>query len=169
MSERAAIMALPEPPATRPPTRPARTAFGRAVATVLFFAVFGPLIGGAIVAFADIAGVVAEARDLAGILYFLVAFGAVAVPAAYAMGFVPAALVGLFFAAVDFGQVRSAPWLAVVIGALGGVLWPAALGQPPATLSSPLEVHILLASIVSTFLCWFLSTRGPRRREDPPA
>ena len=83
------------------------------------------------------------------------------------MGLVPAALVGLFFAALDYGRVRSDAWLAVVIGALGGMLWPTPWGEPASTLSSPLEVQLFIASIVSTLVCWFLSTRGVRRTETP--
>lgn len=154
-------MALSDPGAME---MPARAALGRAVGTVLFFAVFGPLIGGAIVGFRDIAYVASAERDIGTILYFLIAFGSVGVTAAYAMGLVPAAVVGVFFAAVDFGRVRSDPWLAVVIGALGGMLWPVPWGLPPSTLSSPLEGQVFIASVVSTFVCWFLSTRGPRRR-----
>lgn len=160
-------MALPEPGATETVPRPARTAFGRALATVLLFAVFGPLIGGVIVGFRDILYVIGADRDLGTILYFLFAFGSVGVPAAYAMGLVPAALVGLFFAAIDYGRVRSDAWLAVVIGALGGMLWPTPWGEPASTLSSPLEVQLFIASIVSTLVCWFLSTRGVRRTETP--
>jgi hypothetical protein len=158
-------MASPDLRATDTPTPKGRAALGRALGTVLFFAAVGPLIGGAIVGFRDIATVVAAGRDIGTVLYFLVAFGSVGVPAAYAMGLVPAALVGAFFAAVDFGRTRSDPWLAVVIGALGGMLWPVPWGLPPSTLSSPLEVHIFVASIVSTFVCWFASTR-PSRRQD---
>jgi hypothetical protein len=77
------------------------------------------------------------------------------------MGLVPAALVGLCFAAVDFGRIRSDPWLAVVVGALGGVLWPVPWGEPASALSSPLEVQVFVASIVSTWVCWFASTRRP--------
>ena len=72
---------------------------------------------------------------------------------------------GLFFAAVDYGRVRSDPWLAVVVGALGGMLWPVPWGSGPSTLSSPLEVQLFIASIVSTLVCWFASTWGMRRRE----
>lgn len=158
-------MASPDLPATETQSPPGRAALGRAIGTVLFFAVFGPLIGGAIVGFRDIATVVAEESDLGTILYFLFAFGSVGVPAAYAMGLVPAALVGAFFAAVDYGQVRSDPWLAIVIGALGGMLWPVPWGEPVSTLSSPLEVQIFVASIVSTIVCWFLTTRRARRSE----
>jgi len=160
-------MALPEPGATETGPRPGRTAFGRALATLLLFAVFGPLVGGVIVGFRDILTVIAAGRDLGTILYFLVAFGSVGVPAAYAMGLVPAAIVGLFFAALDYGRVRSDAWLAVVIGALGGMLWPTPWGEPASTLSSPLEVQLFISSIVSTLVCWFLSTRGVRRTETP--
>ena len=160
-------MALPEPGATETVPRPARTAFGGALATLLLFAVLGPLVGGVIVGFRDILTVIAAGRDLGTILYFLVAFGSVGVPAAYAMGLVPAAIVGLFFAALDYGRVRSDAWLAVVIGALGGMLWPTPWGEPASTLSSPLEVQLFIASIVSTLVCWFLSTRGVRRTETP--
>ncbi len=162
-------MVLPNLPATESQAPPGRTALGRALGTVLFFAVVGPLIGGAIVGFRDIATVVVEGRDIGTIVYFLVAFGSVGVPAAYAMGLIPAAVVGAFFAAVDFGRTRSDPWLAVVIGALGGMLWPVPWGLPPSTLSSPLEVQMFVASVVSTFVCWFASTRPPRRREAPTA
>ena len=155
-------MTSPDLRATEPTTPVGRTALGRALATVLLFAVFGPLIGGAIVGLRDIATVVAGGPDVVTILYFLIAFGSVGVPAAYAMGLVPAALVGLFFAAVDFGRMRSDPWLAVVIGALGGILWPTPWGEPASMLSSPLGVQVFLASIVSTFVCWFASTRGRR-------
>lgn len=167
-------MALPDLPATAPAERQGqgqgqgRAAFGRALGTVLFFAVFGPLIGGAVVGFRDIAYVVSEGRDIGSILYFLIAFGSIGVPAAYAMGLIPAALVGAFFAAIDYGRVRSDPWLAVVIGGLGGILWPAPWGEPASALSSPLQVQIFTASIVSTWVCWFASTRNPRRREASP-
>lgn len=166
--------ALPAPPEVRaepreqPAARPVPTALGRALGTVLFFAVVGPLIGGLVVGFRDILHVVLRGGDLGSILYFLFALVSVGVPAAYAMGLVPAALVGAFFALVDFGRRRSAPWLAVVIGALGGMLWPVPWGSGPSTLSSPLEVQLLLASIVSTLICWFASTRGMRRRETSP-
>jgi hypothetical protein len=158
-------MTVPDLPVTESQAPAGRTALGRAIGTVLFFAVFGPLIGGAIVGLRDIATVVAEGRDLATILYFLFAFGSVGVPAAYAMGLVPAALVGAFFAAVDYGRVRSDPWLAVVIGGLGGMLWPVPWGEPASALSSPLEVQIFLASVASTLVCWFASIRGTRGRE----
>jgi hypothetical protein len=169
VNDGAALMASPDLRATDTPTPKGRAALGRALGTVLFFAAVGPLIGGAIVGFRDIATVVAAGRDIGTVLYFLIAFGSVGVPAAYAMGLVPAALVGLFFAAVDYGRVRSDPWLAVVVGALGGILWPSPWGQPASMLSSPLAVHIFLASVVSTFICWFLSTRQPRRQGAPPA
>lgn len=165
MSGGAAVMALSDLGVMETPPRPAGTALGRAIGTVLFFAVFGPLIGGAIVGFRDIATVVGAGSDLGTILYFLFAFGSVGVPAAYAMGLAPAALVGAFFAAVDYGRVRSDPWLAVVVGALAGMLWPVPWGEPASMLSSPLEVQIFVACIVSTFICWFASTRRPRRQE----
>jgi hypothetical protein len=158
-------MALPDLPVTESQAPPGRTAIGRAIGTVLFFAIFGPLIGGVIVGFRDIVHVVAVGQDIATILYFLFAFSSVGVPAAYAMGLLPAALVGGFFAAVDFGRTRSDPWLAVVIGALGGMLWPVPWGEPASTLSSPLEVQIFVASVASTWVCWFASVRGTRRRE----
>ncbi len=165
------VMELADLPVSAPDTRERRAprALGRALATVLFFAVFGPLIGGIIVAFRDTIAVVAEGRDLWAILYFLFALVSVGVPAAYAMGLVPAAIVGLFFAVVDFGRRRSDAWLAVVIGVLGGILWPTPWGLPPSTLSSPLERHLFLASIVSTLVCWFASTRGAPRGEPSPA
>jgi hypothetical protein len=161
-------MALSDLGVTETAPRPARTALGGALGTVLFFAVFGPPIGGVIVGFRDILYVVSADRDFGAILYFVVAFGSVGVPAAYAIGLIPAALVGVFFAAVDYGRVRSDPWLAIVIGALGGMLWPAPWGEPASTLSSPLEVQIFVASIVSTVVCWFASTRRQRRREEMP-
>jgi len=157
-------MVLPNLPATESRPAPARTALGRALGTFLFFAIFGPLIGGTIVGFRDIATVIGAGGDLGTTVYFLVAFGSVGVPAAYAMGLIPAAVVGAVFAAVDFGRTRSDPWLAVVIGALGGMLWPVPWGLPPSTLSSPLEVQVFVASIVSTFVCWFASTRPHRPR-----
>jgi hypothetical protein len=160
-------MALPNLPVTESQPPPGRTAIGRAIGTVLFFAVFGPLIGGVIVGFRDILTVVGADRDLGVILYFLIAFISVGVPAAYAMGLAPAALVGLFFAAVDFGRTRSDPWLAVVVGALGGVLWPVPWGEPASALTSPLGIQVFVASVASTFVCWFASTRRPRRREAP--
>jgi len=153
----------PEPRA-EPAARPGPTAFGRALGTVLFFAVVGPLIGGVIVGFRDMASVVVRGGDLGVMLYFLFALLSVGVPAAYAMGLAPAALVGAFFALVDFGRRRSDPWLAIVVGALGGMLWPVPWGEAPSTLSSPLEWHVFVASIVSTWVCWFASTRGARRR-----
>lgn len=134
------------------------------MATVLLFAVFGPLVGGLIVGLRDMAHVAADGRDLGMILYFLFALLSVGVPAAYAMGLVPAATIGVFFALVDYGRVRSDAWLAVVIGALGGMLWPVPWGSGPSGLSSPLEVQLFIASIVSTLVCWFASTRGMRRR-----
>jgi len=141
------------------------TAAARALGTVFFFAVVGPLIGGLIVGFRDMAYVAGDGRDLGTVLYFLFALLSVGVPAAYAMGLLPAAIVGLFFAAVDYGRVRSDPWLAIVIGALGGMLWPVPWGSGPSTLSSPLEVQLFIASIVSTLVCWFVSTWGMRRRD----
>lgn len=155
----------PEAPPQETPTRREASASGRALGTVLFFAIFGPLIGGLIVGFRDMTYVAADGRDLGTVLYFLFALLSVGVPAAYAMGLLPAAIVGLFFALVDYGRVRSDPWLAVVIGALGGMLWPVPWGSGPSTLSSPLEVQLLIASIVSTLVCWFASTWGMRRRE----
>lgn len=154
----------PEAEVLAPPPRGA-SASGRALGTVLFFAVFGPLIGGLIVGFRDMAYVAADGRDVGTVLYFLFALLSVGVPAAFAMGLVPAAIVGLFFAAVDYGRVRSDPWLAVVVGALGGMLWPVPWGSGPSTLSSPLEVQLFIASIVSTLICWFVSTWGMRRRD----
>jgi hypothetical protein len=164
-------MEFPDLPASAPEPRErqAPQALGRALATVLCFAIFGPLIGGVIVAFRDAIAVVVEGRDFGDVLYFLFALLSVGVPAAYAMGLVPATIVGLVFAAVDFGRRRSDAWLAVVIGALGGILWPTPWGAPPSTLSSPLERHLFLASIVSTLVCWFASTRGLARREASPA
>jgi hypothetical protein len=161
-------MALSDLGVTETRLRPARTAVGRAIGTVLFFAVCGPLIGGVIVGLRDIAAVAAAAGDIGVILYFIVAFGSVGVPAAYAMGLVPAALVGLCFAAVDFGRIRSDPWLAVVIGGLGGVLWPVPWGEPAAALSSPLELQVFVASIISTWVCWFASIRRPGCGEQTP-
>jgi hypothetical protein len=161
-------MALSDLGVTETAARPPRTALGRAIGTVLFFAVCGPLIGGVIVGLRDIAAVAAAAGDIGVILYFIVAFGSVGVPAAYAMGLVPAALVGLFFAAVDYGRVRSDPWLAVVVGALGGVLWPVPWGEPASALSSPLEVQVFVASIVSTWVCWFASTSRPGCGQQTP-
>jgi hypothetical protein len=159
-------MALPNLPLTESRAPPGRTAIGHAIGTVLFFAVFGPLIGGAIVGFRDIATVVVQGRDLGTIVYFLVAFGSVGVPAAYVMGLAPAALAGAFFAVVDYRRVRSDPWLAVVVGALGGMLWPVPWGEPASALASPLEVQILVASVASTFACWFASIRGLRGRRE---
>lgn len=156
----------PEAPQQGTATRREASASGRALGTVLFFAVFGPLIGGVVVGFRDMAYVAAaDGRDLGTVLYFLFALLSVGVPAAYAMGLLPAAIVGLFFAAVDYGRVRSDPWLAIVIGALGGMLWPVPWGSGPSTLSSPLEVQLFIASIVSTLVCWFVSTWGMRRRD----
>jgi hypothetical protein len=161
------IPAVRAPEAVGPAPSPPRgtSASGRALGTVLFFAVCGPLIGGLILGFRDMAYVAGEGRDLGRVLYFLFALLSVGVPAAYAMGLVPAAIVGLFFAVVDYGRVRSDPWLAVVVGALGGMLWPVPWGSGPSSLSSPLEVQLFIASIVSTFVCWYASTRGARRRE----
>ena len=156
---------VPEAVGPAPSSPRGTSASGRALGTVLFFAVVGPLIGGLILGFRDMAYVAGDGRDLGTILYFLFALLSVGVPAAYAMGLVPAAIVGVFFALVDYGRVRSDPWLAVVVGALGGMLWPVPWGSGPSTLSSPLEVQIFIASIVSTFVCWFASTRGVRRRE----
>jgi hypothetical protein len=138
-------------------------ALGRALVTVLLFAAVGPLVGGLIVSLPDMLTAVAQARDLGSVIYFLFAFVSVGVPAAYAMGLVPAAIVGGIIAAIDFGERRSDAWIAVVLGALGGMLWPVPWGSPPATLASPIEVLFLVASIVSTFVCWFLSTRERRR------
>jgi hypothetical protein len=164
----ATTAAIPEvrapDPAPAAASARAPSAFGRALATVLFFAIFGPLIGGLILGFRDMAYVAVEGRDLGRVLYFLFALLSVGVPAAYAMGLAPAAIVGVFFALVDYGRVRSDPWLAVVVGALGGMLWPVPWGSGPSTLSSSLEVQIFIASIVSTWVCWFASTRGMRRR-----
>jgi len=162
-------MALPDLPVTDPAKRQGWSVLSRALGTVLFFAVVGPLIGGVIVGFRDIARLVIEGRDLGTVIYFLVAIISVGVPAAYAMGVVPATIVGAFFAALDFGRRRSDPWLAVVVGGLGGMLWPVPWGSPPSTLSSPLEVQLFVASIVSTLVCWFASTRGLRRGGNSPA
>lgn len=153
-------MASPDLRTTQSPTPPGRTALGRAFATVLFFAVGGPLIGGLVTGFGDILDALTAGGGFGSFLYFMVAFISVGVPAAYAVALVPAALVGVVFAAIDFGRPRSDPWLAVVIGALGGMLWPVPWGSGPSTLSSPFEVDILIASIVSTFVCWFASIRG---------
>ena len=173
MNGEAAMAALPEAPAPDapldPPSRPGRSALGRALGTVVFFAVAGPLVGGLVTGFRDILDAMFAGGGFGSIVYFLVAFVSVGVPAAYAMALVPAAIVGAVFAAIDFGRRRSDPWLAVVIGALGGVLWPVPWGSGPSTLSSPFEVRIFVASIVSTLLCWFLSTRAWRRREEMPS
>ena len=175
MSDETTMAVAPAAPDVRPElqdapaARAVPSALGRALGTVLFFAVVGPLIGGLVVGFRDIVQVVLRGGDFGAIVYFLFALVSVGVPAAYAMGLVPAALVGVFFALVDLGRRRSAPWLAVVVGGLGGMLWPVPWGAPPSTLSSPLEVQIFIASIVSTWVCWFASTRGTRRRAEAPA
>ena len=184
MSDESTMAATPQPPEgpegpvvpdvqaeprEAPAARPVPTALGRALGTVLFFAVIGPLIGGLVVGFRDILHVVLRGGDLGSILYFLFALVSVGVPAAYAMGLVPAAVGGVFFALVDFGRRRSAPWLAIVVGGLGGMLWPVPWGSGPSTLSSPLEVQLFIASIVSTFICWFASTRGTGRRRESVA
>ncbi|MCB1499668.1 MAG: hypothetical protein KDK07_07730 [Bauldia sp.] len=144
-------------------------AAGRALLTVLLFAAVGPLIGGLIVSLPDILTVIAAAHDAGNLFYFLFALVSVGVPAAYAMGVVPAAIVGAVIAIIDYGARRSDAWIAVVLGVLGGMLWPVPWGSPPATLASPLEIWFLVASVISTWVCWFLSTRTPRRREERPA
>jgi len=151
-----------------PPRHVAKQALGRALLTVLLFGSIGPLLGGLIVSLPDVLTVIAQARDAGSLFYFLFAFVSVGVPAAYAVGLVPAAIVGAVIAAIDFGERRSDAWIAVVLGALGGMLWPVPWGSPPATLASPLEVWFLVASIASTWACWFLSTRERRLREERP-
>lgn len=156
--------AVPEA-AQAPPARQSHGAFGRALGTVLFFAVAGPLVGGLVVGFRDIHDAVAGVSAIGDLLYVLVTFVSVGVPAAYVLAFVPAVIVGIAFAAIDFGRRRSDPWLAVVIGALAGLLWPVPWGTAPATLSSQFERDIFIASIVSTWICWFASTRERWRRD----
>ena len=138
-------------------------AFGRAIGTVLFFAAIGPLIGGLVLGAPDILRLLRDSADLGATFYFILAFASVGLPVAYAMSLVPAAIVGLFFALVDFGRQRSSLWLAVVIGALGGVLWPVPWDGTASMLASPLERQAFFASVVSTVLCWFVSTLGTRQ------
>jgi hypothetical protein len=135
----------------------------RALGTVLLFALVGPVIGG--VAFGLLEAGVSVVRN--GDFWGVAILSLIAMPVGLSMALVfaaiPAAIVGVFFATVDFARQRSSLGLAIVVGALGGWLWPLVWELPPSDLTSYNPTFI--ASVVSTVACWFISTRQARRSE----
>lgn len=135
----------------------------RVICTMLWFAVMGPVIGALAVALVVAGGSLLNGEDFGTDFVMLIVFTPVGVASSFLFAFSPAVAAGVFFGIVDFGRGRSNLVLAVIVGAVGGWLWPLAWALPPSELSS--FDHLFIASIVSTLVCWFASTRGAHRRE----
>lgn len=128
----------------------------RALVTVAVFGLVGPLIAGLVV----IGGLAlfefdSPGEDFGAMFVAMTIFG---MRLAYTIGAVPAVLVGVFFAVVDFRRRRSGLLLAVVVGLLAGIGWRYVISRWE---TSPLDNWMIVGSLVSTVVCWRICRRRP--------
>jgi fructose-specific phosphotransferase system IIC component len=91
-------------------------------------------------------------------MFLAVAFNALWV--AYLIGVIPALVVGIVFAVIDYRRRRSSFLMALLVGGVAGIVWwyLIAKGQP-----SDLDNWMIVGSLVATVVCWRICRRPAER------
>lgn len=151
-------MSGPAEMAARPERRVGRTV-GRFLLTLLIFVLLGPLVGGIVTIFGIAIGLFATAPvgDIAAIAMAMIIYG---LWAAYPLGVIPAALVGLVIAIRDL-YGGTGWWFAFVVGTVAGLVFLYSAGEGREGIAVP--VSFFAASLIATLAC-FGATRGLQPR-----
>lgn len=139
------------PPVVTPPRSPLM----QAVNTIVTFVIGGPLFGG-IVAYAVLALYWCFTGDLtdASMRFYEAMYETMW--AAYLLGLVPAAILGVIIAFVDERYGSTSFILAAALGLVAGLLWVLIAG---AALDDLLRATVMIVCLAATLVCWHMRTQ----------
>jgi hypothetical protein len=147
-----------------------RTRFDRIFGTTALFAVAGPVFGLLTLVASMLLPNVwrASLSDVVSVLVSVVT----ALPFAYLLGAVPAAVAGLLVAVCREWMGRAPWWSALAIGIVVGVAFtyflerrPVSSPAPPAPVDYTFRLLLVATNVVPTMLCWWIVRNWFVRKE----